>query len=112
MYLTITDDNAPGLWWCATESNLFTVVACMPALHAIFHKFLRNFRDGSSYASRGQYGYGHSKNKGSYIRHESDRRINSLPFGAIKKSTNVDITRTERSDSGDDVELVIQSPRR
>ncbi|OAL55080.1 hypothetical protein IQ07DRAFT_608858 [Pyrenochaeta sp. DS3sAY3a] len=107
-----TYDNAPGLWWCATESNLFTVVACMPALHAIFHKFLRNFRDGSSYASRGQYGYGHSKNKGSYIRHESDRRINSLPFGAIKKSTNVDITRTERSDSGDDVELVIQSPRK
>lgn len=49
------DDNVSGLYWCATESNLFTVVACMPALHAIFHKMLRKIRGISTYGSRGQY---------------------------------------------------------
>lgn len=102
-----TYDNTSGLYWCATESNLFTVVACMPAMHALFHKFLRRFRDSSTYNSRGYTGEGPSK--GSYMRHDSDKRTNSLPFGAIKKSTNVDITRTERSSS--DVELVTQLPR-
>lgn len=104
-----TYDNTPGLWWCTTESNLFTVVACMPAMHAIFHKFLRNFRDGSTYASNP---YGHNPSKGSYFRHDSDKRSNlTVPFGGIKKSTKVDITRTSRSNSDDDVELVIQLPR-
>lgn len=100
------DDNTSGLYWCATESNLFTVVACMPAMHAIFHKFLRRFRDVSSYASKGHYG---DNSKGSYIRQHSGKRQNSLPFGAIKKSTDVNVYRTERSSS--DVELVIQLPR-
>lgn len=43
------------------------------------------------------------------MRHHSDKRTNSLPFGAIKKSTDVNIFRTERSSS--DVELVTQLPR-
>jgi hypothetical protein len=79
----------------------------MPAMHAIFHKFLRRFRDASTYASKGQYG--ESNSKGSYMRHHSDKRQNSMPFGAIKKSTDVNIFRTERSSS--DVELVTQLPR-
>jgi hypothetical protein len=79
----------------------------MPAMHALFHKFLRRFREVSTYASRGQYGEGNSK--GSYIRHHSDKPKNSMPFGAIKKSTDVNIFRTERSSS--DVELVTQVPR-
>lgn len=102
-----TDDNTSGLYWCATESNLFTVVACMPAMHAMLHKFLRRFRESSTYASKGYVGEGNSK--GSYMRHHSDKKTNSVPFGAIKKSTNVDIFRTERSSS--DVELVTQLPR-
>jgi hypothetical protein len=79
----------------------------MPAMHALFHKFLKRFREASTYASRGQYGTGNSK--GSYLRYNSDKRQNSLPFGAIKKSTDVNVFRTERSSS--DVELVTQSPR-
>lgn len=97
------DDNVSGLYWCATESNLFTVVACMPALHAIFHKMLRKVRGISTYGSRGQYG-SEGPSKGSYLRHNTDQRKNSIPFGAIKKATDVTIYRTERSSS--DVELV------
>ncbi|KAH8704615.1 heterokaryon incompatibility protein-domain-containing protein [Phaeosphaeriaceae sp. PMI808] len=92
-----TYDNTSGLYWCATESNLFTVVACMPAMHAIFHKFLRRFRESSTYASKGQYG--DSSSKGSYFRQPSDKRQNSLQFGGIKKSTDVNVFRTERSSS-------------
>jgi hypothetical protein len=101
----LTDDNTSGLYWCATESNLFTVVACMPAMHALFHKFLRRFREASTNASKGPYG---SNSKGSYLRYNSDKRKGSLPFGAIQKSTDVNIFRTERSSS--DVELVTQLP--
>ncbi|KAH7351486.1 hypothetical protein BKA66DRAFT_516285 [Pyrenochaeta sp. MPI-SDFR-AT-0127] len=107
-----TYDNTAGLYWCATESNLFTVVACMPALHAIFHKVLRQFRDAGTYASKGPYG---SKgqydlpSKGSYLRHSPGDSHKSLPFGSIQKSTNVDIYRTERSSS--DIELVNHAPR-
>ncbi|KAF2787589.1 hypothetical protein K505DRAFT_396381 [Melanomma pulvis-pyrius CBS 109.77] len=100
-----TYDNTSGLYWCATESNLFTVVACMPAVHAIMHKVLRRFRDVSSFASKGLYG-SDGPGKGSYLRHNSDRhqKSGSLPFGVISKSTDVNIRRSERSDS--DVELV------
>ncbi|KAF3031821.1 hypothetical protein E8E12_002329 [Didymella heteroderae] len=86
-----------------TVSNLFTVVACMPALHAIFHKMLRKVRGISTYASRGQYG-SERPSKGSYLRHNTDQHKNLIPFGAIKKATDVTIYRTERSSS--DVELV------
>jgi hypothetical protein len=80
----------------------------MPAMHALFHKFLRRFREASTYASKGgQYSTGNSK--GSYLRYNSDKRQNSVPFGGIKKSTDVDIFRTERSDS--DVELVTAVPQ-
>lgn len=98
-----TDDNVSGLYWCATESNLFTVVACMPAIHAIFHKALRKVRGISTYGSRGQYG-SDGPSKGSYLRHNTDQRMNSIPFGAIRKATDVTVCRTERSSS--DVELV------
>ena len=100
---TIADDNVSGLYWCATESNLFTVVACMPATHAIFHKALRKVRGISTYASRGQYG-SEGPSKGSHLRHNTGQRKNSIPFGAIKKATDVTIYRTERSSS--DVELM------
>ncbi|KAJ4382421.1 hypothetical protein N0V86_002756 [Didymella sp. IMI 355093] len=100
---SLTDDNVSGLYWCATESNLFTVVACMPALHAIFHKILRKVRGIGTYASRTKYG-SDGPSKGSYLRHNTDQRKNSIPFGAIKKATDVTIFRTERSSS--DVELV------
>ncbi|KAF2024273.1 hypothetical protein EK21DRAFT_104796 [Setomelanomma holmii] len=103
-----TYDNTSGLYWCTTESNLFTVVACMPAMHALSHKLFRRFREASTFGSRGD-----GLSKGSYMRHHStktgSKRQNSLPFGSIKKSTDVNIYRTERSSS--DVELVIQLPR-
>ncbi|KAH3947468.1 hypothetical protein HBH98_190910 [Parastagonospora nodorum] len=104
-----TYDNTSGLYWCATEANLFIIVACMPAMHALFHKMFRQFRESSTYASKEKYGS--SSNKGSYLRHHdgSRQRQNSLPLGAIKKSTDVNIFRTERSSS--DVELVTQLPR-
>jgi hypothetical protein len=76
----------------------------MPAMHALFHKFLRRFRESSSFGSKGD-----GVSKGSYMRHHSSKRQNSLPFGSIKKSTDVNIYRTERSSS--DVELVNQLPR-
>lgn len=104
---SFADENVSGLYWCATESNLFTVVACMPALHAIFHKVLRKVRGISTYASDGRYG-SEGPGKGSYLRHNTDQRKNSLPFGAIKKATDVTIYRTERSSS--DVELVHTRP--
>ncbi|KAF2116965.1 hypothetical protein BDV96DRAFT_490166 [Lophiotrema nucula] len=100
-----TYDNTPGLYWCATESNLFTIVACMPAVRGFFHRVMRRIRGetGSTYASRGQYG-SEGPGKG-YLRHNnSNGRSGSLPFGVISKSTNVDIYRTDRSSS--DVELV------
>ena len=97
------DDNVSGLYWCATELNLFTIVACMPAIHAIFHKALRKARGTSTYASRGQCG-SEGPRKGSYLRHNIDQRKNSIPFEAIKKATGVTVYRIERS--GSDVELV------
>lgn len=80
----------------------------MPAMHALFHKLFRRFRDASTYASKGPYA---NDSKGSYLRHHSSgrQRQNSIPLGAIKKSTDVNIFRTERSSS--DVELVTQLPR-
>ena len=103
----VTDENTSGLYWSATEANLFIIVACMPAMHALFHKLFRSFRESSTYASKEKYG----SSKGSYFRHHdsSGQRQNSLPLGAIKKSTDVNIFRTERSSS--DVELVTQLPR-
>jgi len=99
-----TYDNVSGLYWCATESNLFTVVACMPAIHAIFHKALRGVRGISTYGSRGPYG-SDEPSKGSYLRH-NDQRKSSVPFGTIRKATDVTIMRTERSRTSSDVELV------
>jgi hypothetical protein len=108
--LILVDDNTSGLYWCATESNLFTVVACMPAIHAIFHKALRRFRDVTGYSNKDSLGYGgEGQGKGSYLRQKSERRqkSGSLPFGVISKSTEVDIYHTGRSES--DVELVNQA---
>ena len=93
---THVDDNVSGLYWCATESNLFTVVACMPALHAIFHKLLRKVRGISTYGSRGQYG-SEGPSKRSYLHHNTDQRKNSIPSGAIKMATDVTIERNDRA---------------
>jgi hypothetical protein len=77
----------------------------MPAMHAIAHKLLRRVRNVTGYGSSGQYGSS-GPSKGSYIRQASSGREpkGQLGLGAITKSTDVDIYRTERSDS--DVELV------
>ena len=80
------------------EANMFIMVACMPALHAILHKV---YSSGSRATSR---------QKGSYYQNGStDRRqkSGSLPFGVISKSTDVKVYHTNRSDrSESDVELV------
>ncbi|KAF2492600.1 hypothetical protein BU16DRAFT_466045 [Lophium mytilinum] len=104
-----TYDNTSGLYWCTIESNLFTIVACMPAMRAFLHKAFRRFRDASGYASKGQYA-SDGPGKGSYLRQNSERnqKSGSLPFGVISKSTDVKVYRTERSDS--DVELVNVPP--
>jgi hypothetical protein len=103
------DDNTSGIYWCATESNLFTVVACMPAMHAILHRALRRFCDVSRCASKDHHG-NDGLGKDSYLRHNPDKqqKSGSLRFGVITKSTDVDVYRTERSDS--DVELVDRPP--
>ncbi|KAJ4358755.1 uncharacterized protein N0V89_003339 [Didymosphaeria variabile] len=103
--ITIVNDNTAGLYWCATESNLFTIVACMPAIQSIFHRGLRKVRGVSTQASRNHYN-SDGLGKGSYLRQGSsrDQRSGSLPFGVISKSVNVDVYRTQRSDS--DIELV------
>lgn len=79
-------------------------------MHAIAHKVLRRARNVTGYGSKAQYGNSQAS-KGSYIRHASSGRElsrqqskSSIPFGTIKKSTDVNIYHTERSDS--DVELV------
>jgi hypothetical protein len=76
----------------------------MPAMHAIAHKMLRRVRNATGYG-KSQYGSS-GPSKGSYIRQASGGREPKGPMtlGSITKSTNVDIYRTERSDS--DVELV------
>ncbi|KAF2680258.1 hypothetical protein K458DRAFT_345236 [Lentithecium fluviatile CBS 122367] len=107
-----TYDNVPGVYWCVTECNLFIVVACMPAMHAILQRALPSIfprsRNASGYA-QGQYGSS-GPGKGSYFS-QSDRRQKSgsnFPFGVITKSTDVKISREDRSDS--DVELVDRPP--
>ncbi|KAF1918987.1 hypothetical protein BDU57DRAFT_490848 [Ampelomyces quisqualis] len=105
--LNPTYDNTSALYWCATESNLFIVVACMPAMHAIPLRILRRERRSSKNDSRSLYV--ESSSKGSYMRRPSGKHQHFLPFGMIEKSTNVDIFLTELSGSG--VDLVSQSPR-
>ncbi|KAF9733482.1 CFEM domain-containing protein [Paraphaeosphaeria minitans] len=104
-----TYDNTSGLYWCATESNLFTVVACMPAIRGIFHKAFNRVRGVNTETSRNNYG-SDGLGKGSYLRQGSGRdlRPGSLPFGVISKSVDVDVHRSQRSDS--DIELVDGRP--
>lgn len=75
----------------------------MPSFYAVSHKMIRKARGIRTYGSHGQYG-SEGPSKGSYLRHNTDQRKNSTPFGVIKKATDVTIYRTERSSS--DVELV------
>ncbi|KAJ8115896.1 hypothetical protein OPT61_g2565 [Boeremia exigua] len=98
-----TYDNVSGLYWCATESNLFTVVACMPALHGILRKAVRKVRGLSSYGSYSQY-CSEESGKELHLRPNNDERKNSMPLGCIQKNTDVVIYRSERSSS--DVGLV------
>ncbi|KAF1954730.1 hypothetical protein CC80DRAFT_517345 [Byssothecium circinans] len=92
-----TYDNVSGVYWCVTEANLFIVVACMPAMHALF-KTVR--AAGTSSANSG------------YVQHGSDRsgrqRSGNSGFGGISKSIDVKVKREDRSDS--DVELVDRPP--
>ncbi|KAL5382561.1 hypothetical protein DPSP01_006401 [Paraphaeosphaeria sporulosa] len=105
-----TYDNTSGLYWCATESNLFTIVACMPAIRSIFHKGFNKVRGVSTEASGNNYGSSGGLGRGSYLRQGSgrDQKSGSLPFGVISKSVDVDVYRTQRSDS--DIELVDGRP--
>ncbi|KAF2654289.1 hypothetical protein K491DRAFT_705300 [Lophiostoma macrostomum CBS 122681] len=95
-----TYDNTSGIYWCMIEANLFIIVACMPAIHAVLHKAWRN---GTSRNASG---------KASYINNTSDNRrqkSGSLPSGVISKSTDVKVYHTNRSNrSESDVELVDQ----
>jgi hypothetical protein len=77
----------------------------MPAVQSIFHRALRKVRGISTQASRSNYA-SDNPSKSGYLRHGSsqDRKSGGLPFVVISKSTQVDIYRTERSDS--DIELV------
>ncbi len=109
LILFIADDNTSGLYWCATESNLFTIVACMPAVYGIMRRVLKRSSSTMGYGSKGHFGDGLVK--GSYVRHDSEqhqKRPGSPPFGRISKATNVSIYHAERSES--DVELVVRPP--
>ena len=86
------------------EANLFIIVACMPAIHAVLHKAWSN---GTSRNASG---------KASYLNGSSEnnrrQKTGSLPFGVISKSTDVKVFHTHRSDrSESDVELVDQGDR-
>ncbi|KAJ4289085.1 hypothetical protein N0V90_011427 [Kalmusia sp. IMI 367209] len=99
-----TYDNTPTIYWCSLEANLFIVVACMPAVHAIFQKVWKR-----AFGRNASNGYG-SSNKNSYFSNHGQKSGASLPFGKITKSTDVQIyhsDRVDRSDRSDsDVELV------
>ncbi|KAF2759429.1 hypothetical protein EJ05DRAFT_498643 [Pseudovirgaria hyperparasitica] len=107
-----TYDNTAGLITCATEGNLFIVVACMPAMHAFLRRTFRSARNKYGSGTRVQYDSGHAS-KGSYVRHDSSSQKNDhLPFGVINKTTDVTVYHTNRSSSSD-VELVpIDGPMR
>lgn len=81
----------------------------MPAIRSIFHKGWNRIRGVNTQASRSNYG-SDGLGKGSYLRQSSGRgkRSGSLPFGVISKSVDVDVYRTQRSDS--DIELVDGHP--
>jgi len=83
-------------------------------MHAILQRTLPTIfprsRDASGYA-QGQYGSS-GPGKGSYFS-QTDRRQKSggsFPFGVITKSTDVQVTREDRSASDSDVELVDRPP--
>ena len=96
-----TYDNTPTIYWCSLEANLFIIVACMPAMHAIFRK---TFNILGTQTTTDGYG---SSNKNSYFGHDAQRSGGSLPFGKITKSTDVEIYRSARPDrNASDVELV------
>jgi hypothetical protein len=101
-----TDDNVSGVYWCVTEANLFIVVACMPAMHALFQRvmprvFTKTEKSGYSNSGYSNYGEGNSGRHG-------QRSGNSLAFGVISKSVDVKVQREDRSES--DVELVERPP--
>ena len=77
----VLDDNTPEIYWCVTEANLFIVVACMPAMHSIFHKTM-------------------PKIFGCDRRERSDV---SLAFGVISKPVEVEIQREDRSESDNQI---------
>jgi hypothetical protein len=89
---TTKDDNVSGVYWCVTEANLFIVVACMPAMHAIYQHTLR--RVCSRYESSG---FGHDRHR---VRRSADR----LSLVGIAKSIDIKVNREDRSES--DVALV------
>ncbi|KAF2702972.1 hypothetical protein K504DRAFT_393414, partial [Pleomassaria siparia CBS 279.74] len=100
-----TYDNTSTIYWCMIESDLFIVVACMPACHAILHK--------AWVRGRSAAGYDSSANKDWYFSTEGKKRRSggsrSLPFGVISKSTDVEVYHSGKSNrSESDVELVNQ----
>jgi hypothetical protein len=91
------DDNVSGVYWCVTEANLFTVVACMPAMHAIYQHTLRRLYGRSESSGNSSYGFSHDRRR---VR----RSANRLSLGGIAKAVDIKVNREDGSES--DVALV------
>lgn len=93
----IIDDNVSGLYWCATEANLFIVVACMPAMHAIYQHTLSRICSKSESSGKSSY-------FSSDERYRMRRSGHRLSLGGISKAIDIQVKREDLSES--DVELV------
>ncbi|KAI4960096.1 hypothetical protein J4E86_001716 [Alternaria arbusti] len=92
-----TYDNVSGVYWCVTEANLFIVVACMPAMHAIYQHTISRICSISS-------GSGKSSYVSSDDRYRIRRSGHRLSLGGISKVVDIQVKREDFSES--DVELV------
>jgi len=93
----IIDDNVSGVYWCVTEANLFVVVACMPAMHAIYQHTIPRIYNISS-------GLGKSSYVSSDDRYRMRRSGHRLSLGAISKAIDIQVKGEDLSES--DVQLV------
>lgn len=95
-----TYDNTSTIYWCSLEANLFIIVACMPAAHAVLQKGC------SIIIGRGGTSGYQSSHRNSYFDDPENRQRSgsSLPFGKISKRMDIEIYGSDRSES--DVEPV------
>jgi hypothetical protein len=94
--ISTTDDNTSTIYWCLIEADLFIVVACMPSIHAVFHRMWSRTPTNTSagYVGSDKNSYFNRKKSGS-----------AHPSSGISKSTEVSVYTTKRSEASD-VELV------